>query len=590
MNLEFYKEEANGYLKLKKSECSHIEYKSSEKQLDSILKTICAYGNNYYDNDYAFIFIGVEEENNSDEKAIPILPIKGIEEAHLEIAKNKLLNLRPCIQPNVQYDVLINNLEGIFYLLIVVTRQTKGPYEINLTSANRIGISLKSGRYVRIDAETRIARIYEEYELLRKFSNYHFSSEVNKDVTIDVLDYDYLMEYLKVTSERELSDNLTKHDLARMFDLFSNNESSTRKVKNFAILMFSRNPEKIIPYSYIEIISDVFGSKDKMEEKDFKGPIWKQYYSAIQYIENNFIRVLVLRNENEAINHKIYNFPFKAVEELLANAIVHKDYETNKTIQIYINKNTINIVNYNRPLPPITLDDLNNKNIFIERDSINPEIRTMFKNLGIIENYGTGIAEARKACYLNGSDKIYFKLFNDSVNITSVVIPCNKMYTDIISGNDIKEDKKVGSAQKKWEAMENKDYYISAQNIANSVGIVTKSLENEKQKNEKVGSTQKKWEVENNLKIDIIETIKSSNNSILIKRNMSKIFIAFSNIPFGSKNIMELLKVGKNTATKYLKRIKDLNLIVEIKGKGYGRYMFIKEDENLEWVLLCILS
>ena len=101
-------------------------------------------------------------------------------------------------------------------------------------------------------------------------------------------------------------------------------------------------------------------------------------------------------------------------------------------------------------------------------------------------------------------------------------------------------------------------------------------------KNKKVGSVQKKWEVENNLKINIIETIKSSNNSILIKRNMSKIFIAFSNIPFGSKNIMELLKVGKNTATKYLKRIKDLNLIVEIKGKGYGRYMFIKEDENLE--------
>ncbi len=582
MNIEFYKKEANEYLKLRKSECSHIEYKSSEKQLDSILKTICAYGNNYYDNDYAFIYIGVEEENSSNEKAIPVLPIKGIEEARLEIAKNKLLNLRSCTQPNVQYDVLVNDFEGIFYLLLVVTRQTKGPYEININSTNKIGISLKSGRYVRIDSETRIARIYEEYELLRKFSNYHFSSEVNKDVTIDVLDYDYLIEYLKITSERELSDNLTKHDIAKMFDLFSNNESSTKKVKNFAVLMFSRNPEKIIPYSYIEIISDVLGGKDKMEGKDFKGPIWKQYYSAMKYIENNFIRVLVLRKENEAINHKIYNFPFKAVEELLANAIVHKDYETNRTIQIYITKNNINIVNYNKPLPPITLDDLNNKNIFIERDSINPEIRTMFKNLGIIENYGTGIAEARRACSLNGSDMIYFKKFDNSINITSVVIPCNQMYIDIINENILKEEiEKVGSDQKKWEVVKNKDDYKTIQNASNLTEIDTKSLKNKKQVNEKVGSDQKKWEVEKGPKIDIIETIKCSNNSLLIKKNMEKIFITFFNVTFSSKNIMELLKVGKNTATKYIKRIKDLNLIIEVKGKGYGRYIFIKEYDDI---------
>ena len=36
--------------------------------MTKILKTICAYGNNYYDNDIQYIFLGVEEvndENNS---------------------------------------------------------------------------------------------------------------------------------------------------------------------------------------------------------------------------------------------------------------------------------------------------------------------------------------------------------------------------------------------------------------------------------------------------------------------------------------------------------------------------------------------
>lgn len=33
-------------------------------------------------------------------------------------------------------------------------------------------IKLRAGRYVRIEAETRLARVDEEYDLLRKFSNY----------------------------------------------------------------------------------------------------------------------------------------------------------------------------------------------------------------------------------------------------------------------------------------------------------------------------------------------------------------------------------------------------------------------------------
>ncbi len=54
----------------------------------------------------------------------------------------------------------------------------------------------------------------------------------------------------------------------------------------------------------------------------------------------------------------------------------------------------INIVNYNKPLPPIRISDLNERTFFNERDTENPEIRDMFKALGIIESFGTGMGEA----------------------------------------------------------------------------------------------------------------------------------------------------------------------------------------------------
>lgn len=60
------KKRANEILRNLSEENSYIEYKASETQKDKILKTLCAYANNYYDNDIQYIFIGVEEVN--DEK------------------------------------------------------------------------------------------------------------------------------------------------------------------------------------------------------------------------------------------------------------------------------------------------------------------------------------------------------------------------------------------------------------------------------------------------------------------------------------------------------------------------------------------
>ena len=47
-------------------------------------------------------------------------------------------------------------------------------------------------------------------------------------------------------------------------------------------------------------------------------------------------------------------------------------------------------LDYNKPLPPIRISDLNERTFFNERDTENPEIRDMFKALGIIESFGMG--------------------------------------------------------------------------------------------------------------------------------------------------------------------------------------------------------
>ena len=119
MDYERIKKQANEILLSQSAESTYIEYKTSSKQYDKILKTLCAYGNNYYDNDIQYIFIGVEEINDENNKAIPKLPIKGIEEGNLEKCKNEINSLRPFLYPNVAFEIIIGKYISYYSIAII---------------------------------------------------------------------------------------------------------------------------------------------------------------------------------------------------------------------------------------------------------------------------------------------------------------------------------------------------------------------------------------------------------------------------------------------------------------------------------------
>ena len=522
MDYEKIKQDANDILRGLSCECSYIEYKASSSQLAKILKTICAYGNNYYDNDIQYIFLGVEEVNDENNKAIPKLPILGIEEGKLEKCKNEINSLRSFLYPNVAFEIIANQFEGRNYLLVVVRRQTGGPFMVSEKADRNKRINLKPGRYVRIESDSRLARVDEEYDLLRKFSNFHFSSLTNADAAIDDLNVDFIREYLSQTSNREIMETLDKTQMAKSLGLLDKNDPAERRVKNYAVLMFCDKPEKYIRYSYVEIIVDMFGTKRKMEAKYFRGPIWKQYYAIVNYINDNYLNTIVVREEGEASNRKIVNFPYIAIEELVANAIVHNNYENGKPIQIYISDKQINIVNYNKPLPPLKIQDLNERTFFNERDTENPEIREMFKALGIIESFGTGIGEAKRALEENDSPTLYYKTFDSTDNVTSVVIPVNEEYMEM--KNNTKPKKKVG-------------------------------IESETQ--------------------EIKQIIMDSHYSSSTKRKLIQIYEQIGPEVFGNSRIVEVLGCSEPTATSYIKRMcNELHIIRAVEGRGKGKYVF----------------
>jgi predicted HTH transcriptional regulator len=316
--------------------------------------------------------------------------------------------------------------------------------------------------------------------------------------------------------------SLDKTQMAKSLKLLDRNDPIEKKIKNYAVLMFANKPEDYIPYAYTELIVDMFGTKRKMESKYFKGPIWKQYYSVVNYINDNYLNTIVVRDDGEATNRKISNFTYVAVEELVANALVHNNYENGKPIQIYVSENQINIVNYNKPLPPLKIQDLNERTFFNERDTENPEIRDMFKTLGIIESFGTGIGEAKRSLEVNGSPSLYYKVFDTMDNVTSVVIPVNDEYLKI--KKDTNPKKKLG-------------------------------IQNETQ--------------------EIKEIIINSGYSDKTKRNIVTLYEKIGTEVFGNAKVMEILNCSETTATSYIKKMfEELNITQVVEGNGKGKYKF----------------
>ena len=149
----------------------------------------------------------------------------------------------------------------------------------------------------------------------------------------------------------------------------------------------------------------------------------------------------------------------------------------------------------------------------------------MFKALGIIESFGTGIGEAKRSMRENGSPDLFFKTFDVNDNVTSVVIPVNEEYYEIKNGS--KPKKKV------WIERETKDFNIK---------------------------------------------ILDSNFSNTIKKNVIKLHETIGMGIFGNSRIVEILGCSEVTATSYIKRMKnELEIIVPVEGMGKGKYRFLWE-------------
>ncbi len=94
-------------------------------------------------------------------------------------------------------------------------------------------------------------------------------------------------------------------------------------------------------------------------------------------------------------------YPLSALQQLARNAVMHRTYEgTNAPVRIYWFDDRIEISNPGGPFGAVTQENFGRPGA---SDYRNPVLAGVLKNLGFVQRFGFGIAEARRAMTSNGN-------------------------------------------------------------------------------------------------------------------------------------------------------------------------------------------
>ena len=260
--------------------------------------------------------------------------------------------------------------------------------------------------WVRVGPRKSIATEAEEKILTeRRLSNIHtFDAMPCLGTTLDDLDIAIIKkEYLpKAVAEEVLSEDkrIIDKQLASLglYDLCYNCPT------NGAIILFGNNPERYLHGSYIQYVR--FKGKDRagdiINEHKFGGNLCRELPKIDTFIETSIaqkrpIPVSVLREETFS------KYPYWATRELLMNAIMHRDYETNAPVQFYEYDDRIKVQNPGGLYGKVTPDNFPNVS-----DYRNPFIAEAMKVLGYVNRFSRGVYRVQKELLENGNGKAVF--------------------------------------------------------------------------------------------------------------------------------------------------------------------------------------
>lgn len=290
---------------LKKEEGPKLDFKadlnlSTEGEKKELTKDVIAMANSRGGRGY--ILFGVEDKTK---KILGIDP-KGYKEEQIQqIIYNRC-------DPPVSISVDFVEMEGKTVGVITVYRSSHKPHQMMQNGAF----------YIRRGSTTDVARRGEIANLLQENGLMTYETVILKNVGMEELDFGLIKDYFRTLNV--ISDNPSELILEALGIIGQRSEGEGYCPTIGGLLLFGKNPYLYLPHVYIKVACNG-------ETRLFCGNILKMLDDVSRYIRS------VIKGEG---------YPFNALEEVIANALVHRDYlDVTKGIAITVTVKNIEVSN-----------------------------------------------------------------------------------------------------------------------------------------------------------------------------------------------------------------------------------------------------
>ena len=268
--------------------------------------------------------------------------------------------------------------------------------------------SFSGSNDLRTAVYAALIRYLEHKEIIRVFP---FDASKDTNATLADLDEEKIREFIYAARQKRnfpLALETSPERLLTHLDLIDDDG----RLKNAAILLFGKKPQKYFIASEVKCIQ-FFGNKVEKplpSYQIYKGDVFELVDQATSFVMSRLNNWTGTRKGNTASIPTHPELPIEAVQEAVVNAVCHRDYRSNGSVQVMLFRDRLEIWN-----PGILPFGLTLQKLYENHKSIpaNPLLAEPMYYKGYIEKAGTGTEDIVTKCLAYGLPKPTFQQDED---------------------------------------------------------------------------------------------------------------------------------------------------------------------------------
>jgi len=176
------------------------------------------------------------------------------------------------------------------------------------------------------------------------------------------------------------------------------------------VLLFGKNPRFFLPGAYVQYLK--LPGTDLTELPDDQAEISGDLHSVLRELEGRLkLLIHTTMRAVSSLEEKLQpDYPEWALRELLMNAVMHRNYDSNSPIRFYEFVDHIEIQSPGGLYGEATPENFPTRNSYR-----NPVIAEAMKSLGFVNRFGYGVQRAQTLLALNGNPPADFEFDEHSV-------------------------------------------------------------------------------------------------------------------------------------------------------------------------------